>query len=276
MRNLRIIVIALFLLVSISFTAYFSYDRLMVDHTAPQIVCDGVPLNVSVFASDKELCAGLTAHDDVDGDITDRIVVRKVSQLVGDNIAQISYAVFDSSSNLCVYNRYVYYTDYHKPRFSITQPLAYNVNSTITLGDRLIATDIIDGDISPRIRVDASRLSNDAEGEYEMPVRVTNSSGDISTLDLTVLIQNVTTNHPAIHLDDYLIYVDRGVELSEDELRSRIVLAKETTNGKTISPEKVKITSFVDPSSSGSYNVYYTYTNSMNYTYTVILTVVVG
>lgn len=276
MRNLRIIIIALFLVVSVAFTAYFCYDRLMVDHTAPQIVCDGTPLNVSVFASDKELCSGLTAYDDVDGDITDRIVVRKVSQLVGDNIAQISYAVFDSSSNLCIYNRYVYYTDYHKPRFSITQPLAYNVNSTITLADRLVATDIIDGDISSRIRVDASRLSREAEGEYEMPVRVTNSSGDISTLDLTVLIQNVTTNHPSIHLDDYLIYVDRGAELTEEELRSHIILVKETTDGKTVDAAKVKITSFVKTSSSGSYNVYYTYTNSLNYTYTVILTVVVG
>lgn len=275
MRNLRIIVIALFLIVSVAFTAYFTYDRLMVDHTAPQIICDGVPLNVSVFATDDELCAGLTAHDDVDGDITDRIVVRKVSQLVGDNIAQISYAVFDSSSNLCTFNRYVYYTDYHKPRFSISQPLTYNVHSTITLADRLVATDIIDGDITPRIRVDASRLSNDAEGEYEMPVRVTNSSGDISTLDLTILIQNVTTNHPAIHLDDYLIYVDRDTELTEDDLRSYIILVKETTTGKSISADKVNITSFVKSSTPGSYNVYYTYTNSLNFTYTVILTVVV-
>ena len=275
MRNLRIIVIALFMIVSVAFVAYFSYDRMMVDHTAPQIVCDGVPLNVSVFATDDELCAGLTAHDDVDGDITDRIVVRKVSQLVGDNIAQISYAVFDSSSNLCTFNRYVYYTDYHKPRFSLTQPLTYNVNSTITLADRLIATDIIDGDITPRIRVDASRLSNSTEGEYEMPVRVTNSSGDISTMELTVLIQNVTTNHPSIHLDDYLIYVDRDTELTEDDLRAYIILVKETTTGKSISADNVNITSFVNSSAPGSYNVYYTYTNSLNFTYTVILTVVV-
>ena len=276
MRNLRILVIALFLIVAVSFATFFSYDRLMMDHSAPQIYCDGEPLNVSVFATDKELCAGLTAYDNVDGDITDRIVVRKVSQLVGDNIAQISYAVFDSSSNLCIYNRYVYYTDYHKPRFSITQPLTYNVNSTITLADRLVATDIIDGDITPRIRVDASRLSNDAEGEYEMPVRVSNSSGDISTLELTVLVQNVTSNHPVIHLDDYLIYVSRGTELSDEDLRSHIILAKETNTGIAIDPNKVSITSFVKPNASGSYNVYYTYTNSLNYTYTVILTVVIG
>lgn len=275
MRNLRIIIIALFLVVSVAFAAYFSYDRLMVDHTAPQIVCDGVPLNVSVFATDDELCAGLTAYDDVDGDITDRIVVRKVSQLVGDNIAQISYAVFDSSSNLCTFNRYVYYTDYHKPRFSLSQPLTYNVNSTIALNDRLFATDIIDGDISPRIRVDASRLSNSTEGEYTMPVRVSNSSGDISTLDLTILIQNVTTNHPAIHLDDYLIYIDKDTVLTEDDLRNYIILVKETTTGRSISADKVTITSFVKSSIPGSYNVYYTYTNSLNFTYTVILTVVV-
>ena len=85
MRKLQITLIALFLAVAIAFCAVFLHDRLTADHTAPRIVSDGVPLEVSVNATDAELCAGLTAADDRDGDLTDRIIVRRVSQLTGAN-----------------------------------------------------------------------------------------------------------------------------------------------------------------------------------------------
>lgn len=61
MRKLQITLIALFLAVAIAFCAVFLHDRLTADHTAPRIVSDGVPLEVSVNATDAELCAGLTA-----------------------------------------------------------------------------------------------------------------------------------------------------------------------------------------------------------------------
>ena len=93
MRKLQITLIALFLAVAIAFCAVFLHDRLTADHTAPRIVSDGVPLEVSVNATDAELCAGLTAADDRDGDLTDRIIVRRVSQLTGANSAQATYMV---------------------------------------------------------------------------------------------------------------------------------------------------------------------------------------
>ena len=93
MRKLQITLIALFLAVAIAFCAVFLHDRLTADHTAPRIVSDGVPLEVSVNATDAELCAGLTAADDRDGDLTDRIIVRRVSQLTGANSAQATYTV---------------------------------------------------------------------------------------------------------------------------------------------------------------------------------------
>lgn len=57
MRKLQITLIALFLAVAIAFCAVFLHDRLTADHTAPRIVSDGVPLEVSVNATDAELCA---------------------------------------------------------------------------------------------------------------------------------------------------------------------------------------------------------------------------
>lgn len=275
MKTLKISVIALFLVTSVVFSAYFLYDRLTVDHVAPEIVSDGIPLEVSVKATDRELCAGLTATDDRDGDITDRIIVRRVSQLIGANSAIINYAVFDSASNYCTFSRSVYYTDYCKPHFELVQPLIYNVSSTISLSDRLTATDVIDGDITSRIRIAASTLSNAQTGEYPISVQVTNSSGDTSIAALTVQVQNVTQQHPLIRLSQYLIYVKQDSTFSEETLRDYIVEARTSAKGDALAVSDITIDGTVDTSVTGSQFIRYSYTNERDLTYTVILTVIV-
>ena len=275
MRNLQIIVVTVFLVVSIIFSVFFCYDRLAVDHTAPQIISDGVPLHISVNASDQELCAGLTAYDDTDGDITDRIIVRRVSRLSGANSAYVYYAVFDSSSNYCVFNRTIYYTDYCKPRFSLSQPLSFTPNSVITLEDRLYAYDVIDGDISNRIRLSSVSVSNTEPGEYPITVQVTNSSGDTSSISLTVLIENVTSRHPTITLSEYIHYVTYGDSLTEETLRSLIVGASESSSGYAVDAEDIVISGEVDTTTRGSYSVTYSYTNAQGLTRFVILNVIV-
>lgn len=276
MKNVQIILIVVFLVVSVVFCAFFCYDRLMVDREAPMIVCDGVPLEVSVSATDRDLCAGLTASDNVDGDLTDRIVVRKVSQLYGSNTAMIQYAVFDSSSNVCTYSRSVTYTDYRKPRFSLTQPLIYNLNSVVSLSDRLTAYDSINGDISQRIRVSSSAVTSSEKGLYPITVQVTNSSGDTAVAKLTVTIENITAHHPVIRLSEYLIYADLNSQLDEDTLRSYIVSAKETASGENLDFNDIIIDADnLNLSARGSYDVVYSYTNSRGLAYNVILTVVV-
>lgn len=275
MRNLQIIVIIVFLIVSIIFSVFFCYDRFAVDHTAPLIISDGTPLYVSVNASDKELCAGLVAYDDTDGEITDRIIVRKISHLSGANSAYIYYAVFDSSSNFGVFNRLVYYTDYCKPRFSLSQPLIFTPNSVITLEDRLFAYDVIDGDISNRIRLSSVGVSNTEPGEYPITVQVTNSSGDTSSITLTVQIENTTSRHPTITLSEYIHYVTCGDELTEETLRSLIVGASESSSGKVVDAGDIMISGEVDTTARGSYSVTYSYMNAEGLTHAVVLNVIV-
>lgn len=276
MRNIQIIVIVLFLVVSVVFSAFFVYDRTMVDREPPMIVCDGVPISVSVHASEAELCSGLTATDNVDGDLTDRIIVRRVSQLYGSNSALIYYAVFDSSSNYCTYSRSISYTDYRKPRFALSQPLSFNVSSRVTLEDRLSATDMIDGDITQRIRLSSTSVSLTEPGIYPITVQVMNSSGDTAVITVPVIIQSVTSRHPVIRLSEYLIYADKNEELTEEQLRGYIVSARESSSGALLDPQDIDIDmSQLDTSKRGCTNVSFTYTNSRDLTYTVLLTVVV-
>ncbi len=275
MRNLRIITTVLFVVVSIAFSVLYFYDSTVMDNEAPLIICDGNPLMVSVKASDAELCAGLTAQDNVDGDITDRILVRKISQLVDTNSAIISYAVFDSASNCCTFSRNVIYTDYEAPRFALSQPLIYNVNGMVTLEDRLTAYDVIDGNISNRMRISSTSLSNTDEGEYPISVQVTNSTGDTSMVVMKVMIKNYTSLHPEIYLDDYLIYVDADEPIELEDLRERIVSVRASSHGKTVDPSNVQITGDINYESRGSNFVTFSYTNDADLTYSVLMTVVV-
>lgn len=274
MKSLKICCISLFLIVSVAFVLLFGYDRLMVDHEAPRIVWDGVPLEVGVGATDAELCRGLQAIDDRDGDLTDRIMVRWVSNLTGANSGVVSYVVFDSSSNFCTFSREVYYTDYQKPRFHLGQPLIYRVGETAALNDRLTATDVLDGDISGRIRVVSTSLTNTVEGEYPLSVQVTNSKGDTAALSLTVAIRNYTARHPVIALSDYLLYVEQGSEM--EDLQSYIASAYTREGGEQIAPEEISISGSVDTNVAGCYEITYSYLNSENLSYSVILTVVVA
>lgn len=275
MRNLRMITIMLFIAVSIAFLVLYGYDRTILDNQPPKIECDGAQLEVSVRATDMELCKGLTAYDDVDGDITDQIVVRKISQLVDAKSAIISYAVFDSSSNCCTFSRYVTYTDYEKPHFKLSQPLIYNVNATVTLQDRLNAYDVIDGDISNRMRVSSANLGITDVGEYPVTVQVTNSTGDTSMVALTVVIQNYTSQHPKIYLDDYLIYIDEGETIDLESLREHIVSVRESDHGATVDPSEVEITGEINYETRGSNYITFSYTNEAGLTYSVLLTVVI-
>ncbi len=276
MRNLQIIVIVIFLVVSVAFSAFFLYDRTMMDHEAPMIYCDGAPVYVSVHASEAELCSGLTAVDNVDGDLTDSIIVRRVSQLYGSNSALIYYAVFDSSSNYCTFSRGVTYTDYRKPRFALSQPLSFNVSSKITLEGRLSASDVIDGDITQRIRLSSASVSITEPGVYPITVQVMNSSGDTAVATVPVIIQSSTSRHPIIRLSEYLIYAKMNEVLTEEQMRSYIVSARESSSGSLLSAEDINIDmSQLDTSKRGCTNVSYSYTNARDLTFTVILTVVV-
>ena len=255
MRSIKTIVIVLFVIIAIAFVVLYCYDRIMLDHVPPDIICDGARLEVSVKATDADLCKGLMAKDDVDGDITDQIIVRKVSRLEGSNSARVHYAVFDSASNFCTYTRNVFYTDYSLPRYELSQPMIFNVNSLVTLVDRLTAHDVIDGDISARIRLSAANVSTSVEGDYPLQLQVTNSTGDTASLGLTVQIRNYTSRHPVIHLSQYIAYAEMGSTVNLEDYRDLIVSARETVDGTPVDPGQVTISGQVDTSRMGSYDV---------------------
>lgn len=275
MRNIQIILIILFLVGAVAFCMTFGYNYFYADTENPVISCSeqDSTIEVSVSATKQDLCAGLKAFDNVSGDITDRIQVKSVSSLIGFNTAQVTYVVFDDASNAGTYNRTVVYSDYEKPHYALSKPLLFSVGQTVTLLDRLTASDVIDGDISNKIRLTMVNLSNDVAGDYNIRVMVTNSLGDTSMIPLTITIRNTPIGSPTVELDEYLVYTKVGQPLAlEDYIKSVIDPAAANGRGNI---KNVKIISSVNYELAGVYDVSYTYTGMTGLEYSVILTVVV-
>lgn len=273
MRKLQILLVVLFAISTVAFCATFAYNRFFADHEPPVLTSDVEYIEVSAAADDEELLTGLHAQDNVDGDITGRIQVKSVSALIGARSAQVTYVVFDRASNAATLTREVRYTDYRKPRFALSQPLIYGASQTVTLLDRLSASDVVDGNLTSKIQLTMLNLSNNIEGNYQIRVMVSNSLGDSSMLPLTVTIRNDSIGCPQIELSEYLVYtgVNEPIDL-ESYIKS---VSDPSQPSVRISANDVQITSDVDYTTPGVYEAYYQYTGSTGLEYSVILTVVV-
>lgn len=241
------------------------------DSKAPEIVVPDGVLELRVDASEEEYLKDVTAWDNRDGDVTDRVMVEHISQFTGDETVKVTYGVFDQAGNGATATRTVRFTDYTGPKFQLTKPLSYGLGRTVTLMDRLTAWDDVDGEITNKIRVISPNLSNDVVGIYRIRVQVTNSLGDTQVLELPVLIEEVNGNTPEITLTDYIVYLEKGTEFDlQDYLDSVTDPASEEKNNLS----RVEIQSGVDLKQPGTYDVVYSYEGEKEDT-RVILTVVV-
>ena len=264
MRKLRIITTALFALVLVLFAGWKLYTHFVSDSTPPVISCAEGTLEISVNDGEDALLAGLYAKDARDGDVTENIMVTGVSGLIGSDTAIVSYAAFDNSDNMAVFKRTVRYTDYRKPRFSLSKPMIFKAGGTITIADRVTAEDVLDGNISESVKVTAQDIAVDHEGEYCVTLQVMNSAGDSAVLPLTVIIDNSSAAKELIRLKDYLVYIRKGDPLDPEDY------IEDVPGGGSVSIENG-----LDSSTEGVYEIRYSVSEPDGGSYTVILTVVV-
>ena len=238
--------IILFLLVAAGYAGLTIHTHMNVDRTPPVITCDSDVVEIRVGSSDSALLRGVTATDDQDGDVTDEIMIKGVSQLITANTARVTYIAFDSSNNMSTATRTVRYTNYEKPRFALQQPLRFASGGQIALLDRLTASDVIDGDISKNILVTTQNVNANQPGTYTVTVQVVNRLGDVEFLPLKVIVANHAES--AVQLSDYIVYLDAG---SIFDPRACIIAPTD--------PFGVKIDSNVETNTPGIYDVTYTY-----------------
>ena len=223
MKKNNLLAIFLIILCLGIFCGYQILDSIRTDNTPPQIHVGSELRQLTVESSREELLRGITASDDVDGDVTKSLVVEDVRiSDAAEGIVIVSVAAFDRSGNVCKASYEICYTDYHSPRFSLSRPLVFSQNSGADILNFVSAEDMFDGTVSKHIRATSlSESSVSTLGVHDVQLRVTNSLGDSSELVVPVEVHSAGLYEAELELTDYLIYLDKGDSFrAEDYLKS--------------------------------------------------------
>ena len=217
MRKLRIAILIFFCAAAVFFAYTRIRERMTTDYRAPVIQADSDVLEVSVSAGDEELLAGMTAYDNLDGDVTDTLVVASRGKFSSKGTLHVNYAAFDKNRNVGVYSREVIFTDYVSPHFRMDAPLRFASGGSVPdYLEPITAQDCLDGNITQQIKITAGRTVavSDTVTRQTMNLQVTNSCGDSAVLELTASMEDYTTlNRPAPALRDYILYAEKNGEL---------------------------------------------------------------
>ena len=270
MRRLRIITVLIFV-VACAVLGWTLYTVASQD-TVPPVITDSVgDLHLNVSYDAPLLTQGLTATDDRDGDLTDRILVERISRFSKPGVCQVSYVVFDSNNNFCRYQRTVTYDDYTSPRLHLELPLMYHRGEQISILGRLRLYDCLEGDITHALKLESSNVPDNATGVYEIELYATNTYGDSIYAKIPINIGVYSADAPRIGLKQYLAYIKAGQTFSP----LSYVETVEDITGNLIPIEQIKVTTMVDPTTPGFGQVCYEVTDSRGVTGMVYLTVIV-
>lgn len=221
MKKLRIFWAVIVVLVTAVFTAYRINEIRKEDSSGPVFSCEETELKVSIYDGDEVLLEGITASDKKDGDVTDSILVEKISNFYGDGNRLVTYAAFDSDDHISEFEREITYTDYQRPHFEINGSLRFRAGETVNIDKIVKATDCLDGDISNKIRIMMdSSINNRITGAYQIEYQVSNSAGDSVSLPIEIEIYEAYRNEVEMSLDTYLVYYDGTAIDYKDYLKS--------------------------------------------------------
>lgn len=269
MKILRYSVTILFT-ITLAVFVLFNIRQLGMDDTVPVITIDGELLDVSIAATDTELMSGVSAYDEKDGDITDKVIVESISRFTEPGVSIVKYAVCDNDDHVSSATRRIVYTDYAPPRFTLSSSLVFGVSHSINIRNLLGATDSIDGDISKKVIITASDYSSSTTGIYTISAKVTNSKGDMITLQLPVYVEELSLAAPEIALDSYLLYLKVGDEFDP---ASDLLYARDHEQNDLTAD--VSLDTDLDLSRPGMYEVHYRVSDAYERKGHAILTVIV-
>ena len=270
MRYLRLATIFIFI-VACAVLCWTLYSLSLQDTTAPQITDSLGDLHLSVTEDSNALLKGLTAADDWDGDLTDRILVERVSRFSEPGVCQVHYVVFDSGNNFCRYQRTVTYDDYVSPRLELEKPLLYRQGEQISIIERVRLMDCIDGDISHMLKIEASNVPGDTAGIFEIEFYAINSYGDEIFARVPLNIYAYSADAPQIQLKQYLAYTTAGEDFSPLAYLESV----QDKTGASIPVNQVKVFNQVDLTKPGGGQVCFEVTDQFGVTGLTYLTVIV-
>lgn len=271
MKPLRIIVLITFFFISVASLAVFVSEKINEDKTIPVITVEEEVVEVSLKATDEEILRGVTAHDEKDGDLTDKIIIESISRFTEKGVSKVTYAVCDSNNNVAKATRKIKFKGYQSPKFKVSGNLCFSLYERIDIREFITASDSLDGNITSKIIITSQEYSSTNAGAYTLDVTVANSKGDTSTIQLPLIVEDRPASVPEIELKEYLVYAQKGKPV---DFKTYIVDAL-TINEESLK-DKVTVESNVDFNKEGTYQVHFYATDSLGQRGHSVMTVVVG
>ena len=269
-KILRRATLVLFFVVLIAFVVFTAIEKVSLDTTIPEITIDTDVIEISVKDKDEVLLKGVTAYDEKDGDISDKVLIESVSKFIEPGVCTVTYAVADSDKHVTKESRTVKYSDYTAPEFYMKRALVYAVDEAMDIRAAVGARDCIDGDISDRVTIIATDYVKNTAGVFTVSLQVANSMGHTIYLDVTVHVEGNETMAPEIQLKKSLVYIKKGEQPVFEDYISDV-----TVNGVLMKEYQLLISTNFDSEQTGTYNVHYYISTDEGYEGHSILTVVV-
>lgn len=243
------------------------------DLTVPEIVSDRDVLEISCEYTEEDLLEGLTATDEKDGDLTSQIIPGTFSRFIEKGVSNLTYVVFDSANQPGTLTRKVKFTDYHSPRFTLTEPLVFaeGEGGYNEVMKRLGASDALDGSLKEGIVQTDTEANYSKAGAYTVTMQVSNSYGDTSTADLPVHVLSPENQSADIELTEGIVYIEAGTKIKPGDYVERVT----DTDGNELSKDTVDVNAGVDADTPGVYEIHYEAQDSSGNTGETWLTVIV-
>ena len=271
MRILRLVVSLIFVVTTALYVYFLVAEKIKSDETVPVITLAEEVLEVDIDATKEDLLSGVTAFDEKDGDLTDKVIVESVSNFIEPGLCRVTYAVCDNNSHVATATRKIRYKGYTSPKFTLSEDLCYSLYERLDVSKAIGAVDCIEGDISTNIVVSSEDYTSSIEGVFNIQATVTNRKGDSSTITVPLIIEDRSLSAPTIELKEFLVYSEPNKKIDF----KKYLDSAEDSRGNDLTKD-VTIETNIDVSKEGSYTVHYYVTDKNGVVGHSVLTVIIG
>lgn len=235
----------------------------------PTIEANDLSLKLNSLFNDEIAKANVTAYDEEEGNLTDKIQViyNNVDTSIIGNY-QVTYQVSDSKLATCTKTINVEVYEELTPINYL--PVITGENKTIEVGSvfndeiakqGISAEDKEDGNLTDRIQVSKNDVNPNLIGVYHVEFKVEDNDGGVSFLTIEVqVIEKAIINYPTIDAQDITLYLN-------DEFNDNIALQNVSAydvEDEDLSDQVRVIKNNVDTSKTGTYEVIYEVKDSDN------------